>query len=149
VFLTMGRTIGNVGGHVSGHFNFTRDVIDYWSRQRGDAPALWWVDEASDERKYSFAQLSELSRRAACGFAKAGVRKGDRVLVILPRVPQWWIGMLGMIRLGGVPIPGTPLLTPRDISYRIEAAEVHAVVTDPDGAKKVDNFAGIGFLIGG
>jgi acetyl-CoA synthetase/medium-chain acyl-CoA synthetase len=136
-------------GRCGGHFNFTRDVIDYWAQQRGDAPALWCVDQASQERKFSFAHLSELSRRAACGFANAGARKGDRVLVILPRVPQWWIGMLGLIRLGAVPIPGTPLLTPRDIAYRIDTADVQAIVTDADGAKKVENFAGIRFLVGG
>jgi acetyl-CoA synthetase/medium-chain acyl-CoA synthetase len=141
----MDRTIGRS----SGHFNFTRDVMDYWAQERPDATALWWVDEASTERKFSFAELSQLSRRTACGFARAGVRKGDRVLVILPRVPQWWIGMLGLIRLGAVPIPGTPLLTPRDISYRIGAAEVHAIVTDPAGAAKVENFSGIRFLVGG
>jgi acetyl-CoA synthetase/medium-chain acyl-CoA synthetase len=135
--------------HPPGHFNFARDVVDYWSQQRPDAPALWWVDETAREQRFSFAQLSELSRRAACGFAKAGVRRGDRVLVILPRVPQWWIGMLGLIRLGAVPIPGTPLLTPRDIAYRIDAAEVHAVLTDPDGAKKIESFSGMQFLVGG
>src|SRR5512132_1204554 len=111
-------------------FNFARDVIDYWTRIRPGAPALFWADEASRSKTFSFAELSDLSRRAADLFAKSGVTRSDRVLVILPRVPQWWVAMLGLIRLGAVPIPGTPLLTPRDIAYRIEAGEVHAIVTD-------------------
>jgi acyl-coenzyme A synthetase/AMP-(fatty) acid ligase len=130
-------------------FNFARDVIDYWTRERPDAPALFWADEAGHSQQFSFAQLSELSRRAACLFAESGVRKGDRILIILPRVPQWWVGMLGLIRVGAVPIPGTPLLTPRDIAYRIEAGEVHAIVTDPENAKKVESFPGMQFLVGG
>src|SRR5437773_1082969 len=131
------------------HFNFTRDVLERWSAATPDALALWWVDGRGGERRFNFRELADAAGRASHYFHSLGIRNGDRVLVILPRVPQWWIGMLGLIRLGAVPIPGTPLLTPRDISYRIEAAEVHAVVTDPDGAKKVDNFAGIRFLIGG
>src|SRR5438132_10962713 len=135
--------------HPTGHFNFARDVIELWAQQRPDAPALWWVNESSNQQKFTFANLAELGRRAACGFAKAGVQKGDRVLVILPRVPQWWIGMLGLIRLGAVPIPGTPLLTPSDIAYPVAAADVHAIFTASDGARKVEDFQGIRFLVGG
>src|SRR5213080_3054831 len=119
-------------GQTTGHFNFARDVIDYWTRERPDAAALWWVNESSNQQQFTFAQLAELSRRAACGFAKAGVQKGDRVLVILPRVPQWWVGMLGLIRLGAVPIPGTPMLTSSDLRYRIETAEASGIITDAD-----------------
>src|SRR5437763_7436423 len=99
------------------HFNFARDVIDRWPRERPDAPALWWVDEAGTQQKFSFRQLAELSRRAASAFSRAGLKPGDRALIILPRVPQWWIAMLSVIRLGAVPIPATPLLTARDLSY--------------------------------
>src|SRR5262245_43200051 len=130
-------------------FNFTRDVIDNWALTRPDAPALWWVDENGNHRRFSFAEIAEASRRAACGLAGAGVRRGDRVLVILPRVPQWWIAMLGLIRMGAVPIPGTSLLTSHDIAYRLEAAEAHAVITDSEGARKIENFSGIQFLVGG
>ena len=99
-------------------FNFTRDVVECWANQTPDATALWWVGSNGAERKYSFREITELGRRAADALHKSGVRRGDRVLVVLPRVPQWWIGLLGLIRLGAVPIPGTPLLTARDIDYR-------------------------------
>ena len=72
------------------------------------------------------------------GSAVTTVRPGDRVLVILPRVPQWWTTMLALIRLGAVPIPGTHLLTPHDIAYRLGAAEICAVVTDTESATKFD-----------
>ena len=93
------------------HFNFARDVMERWARERPDAMALWWVDESGgQEQKFSFGQLAERfsSRRH---FLPPGHPRGDRVLVSLPRVPQWWIAMLGLMRLGAVPIPGTPLLT--------------------------------------
>jgi acetyl-CoA synthetase/medium-chain acyl-CoA synthetase len=131
------------------HFNFARDVVEIWAQRRPDALALWWVNEMGSEAKFSFAQLAEQLRRATSFFQKQGIRRGDRVLVILPRVPQWWIGMLGLTRLGAVPIPGTPLLTPRDIKYRVQAAGVSAIITDPDGAAKVQEFAGVRICVGG
>jgi acetyl-CoA synthetase/medium-chain acyl-CoA synthetase len=136
-------------GETSGHFNFARDVIEYWAQMRSGAPALWWVDESGRELKFTFHELAEAARRTSDAFARAGLRAGDRVLLILPRVPEWWIAMLGLIRLGAVPIPGTPLLTDRDIRYRIEAADVRALVTDPLGAAKAVDFAGLRFLVGG
>src|SRR4051812_7697926 len=117
-------------GEATAHFNFTRDVFEYWARRRPEGIALWWVGEAtSDERKFSFREFAESARRAAFAFFHAGLRPGDHVLVILPRVPEWWVAMLGLIRLGAVPVPGTPLLTERDVGYRLEAAYIRGVIT--------------------
>jgi acyl-coenzyme A synthetase/AMP-(fatty) acid ligase len=132
-------------------FNFSKDVVEEWGRRAPDSMALWWVDEGGQrELKFSFAEMSQQLRRAAHFFHSNGVKSGDRVLVILHRVPHWWAGVLGLIRLGAVPIPGTPLLTPRDIAYRLEAAEVSAVLTDAEGAEKFDGlkFDGRRFLAG-
>jgi acetyl-CoA synthetase/medium-chain acyl-CoA synthetase len=136
-------------GEACGHFNFTRDVVEYWARARPGGVALWWVDEAGHERIFSFAEIAQAGRRAASAFYRAGIRPGDRVLLILPRITQWWTAMLGLIRLGAVPIPGTPLLTERDIRYRSEMGEVAGVVTDPEGAAKTKDFGGICVLAGG
>ena len=131
------------------HFNFARDVVEKWARERPDNLALWWVDEAGGERTLSYSDVADAGRRAARAFERAGIRPGDRVLVILPRVTQWWVAMLGLIRLGAVPIPGTPLLTERDIRYRIEHGEVRAVLTDASGVPKIQVFSGICLVVGG
>ena len=127
-------------------FNFTRDVVERWAQLRPHELALWCVDERGGERRHTFAELIDEVRRASHLFHRAGVRRGDCVLVMLPRVPMWWIGMLGLIRLGAVPIPATTLLTPKDIAYRIEAAGISAILTDADGASKAGSFAGIPLL---
>ncbi len=130
------------------HFNFARDVMDRWASEHPEAVALWVVDSpGGNEQKFSFRQLAGSSRRAASFFARQGIRRGDRVLVVLPRVPQWWMAMLGLIRLGAVPIPGTSLLTAKDIRFRAESAEASAIVTDGDGAAKVEDFQGIRILV--
>ena len=131
------------------YFNFARDVVERWARERLDACALWWVDDSHrNGLKLSFRELGENLRRAAGLFNRAGVRRGDRVLLILPRVPQWWIAILGLTKLGAVPIPGTPLLTAEDIRYRVEAADVSAILTDIEGTAKCEDFRGVRLLLG-
>ncbi len=140
----------NPGGPVApACFNFASDVTDRWAEERPDAPALWHVNAVTGaEERFTFRQLAALSCQAA-GFLRAcGVRPGDRVLIMLPRVPQWWVAMLGLIRLGAVPVPATLLLTQRDIAYRVKNAEISAVITNQDGIAKVEGFGGIRLLAG-
>ena len=86
------------------HFNFATDVIDRWAEQRPEAPALWCVNAATGAgQKFSFRELAALSCQAAEVLRSSGVRRGDRVLVMLPRVPQWWIAMLGLIVSSFIP----------------------------------------------
>ena len=123
--------------------------MDRWTKVQPDANGLWCVDALTGaEQKFTFSELSELSTKAANVFQMAGVRRGDCVLIMLPRVPQWWIAMLGLIRLGAVPVPGTLLLNPRDVAYRLQAAHVRAVITNAEGIAKVDGFDGIRLAVG-
>ena len=131
------------------YFNFANDVLDRWAARRPDAPALWCAQAATGAmQKFSFRQLSQLSRQAANFLRSCGIQRGDRVLLMLPRVPQWWIGMLGLIRLGAVPVPATLLLTPRDVAYRLETARAAAAITNLEGIAKVAAFDGIRVLAG-
>ena len=130
------------------HFNFTRNVIDRLAVERPEALGLWWTDDGAREEKYTFGELATLSRQAANFFQASGIGRGDRVLLVLHRVPQWWIAMLGLIRLGAVPVPGTPLLTPRDLRYRLDAADIGAVITDAEGTAKLTDFDGVRLVAG-
>ena len=114
-------------------FNFATDVIDRWAAERPDATALLWSDENGESHAYSFQDLRQRSLQAAQAFAELGLRKGDRVFVVLPRVPEWWFVALGCIRAGLVLMPGTSMLTNHDIRYRIEVSHAKAVVADADG----------------
>lgn len=128
------------------YFNFATDVFDRWGREQPESIALWWVNEdCSKEIRFTFAELRDLSRRAARAFEDSGILPGDPVMVMLPRVPEWWITMLGLTRLGAVPVPCTPQLTPHDLNYRLEAGNIGAVVTDSAGVEKLPSFNGIGW----
>jgi acetyl-CoA synthetase/medium-chain acyl-CoA synthetase len=125
-------------------FNFTTDIFDGWARTRPDGLGLWCVDGVTGaEKKLTFRELSRLSSQAANVFRAHGVRRGDRVLIMLPRIWQWWVAMLGLVRLGAVPVPATSQLTPRDVAYRLEIARIRAVLTDADGMVKFDGFDGL------
>ncbi len=118
-------------------FNFSRDVIDRWAEDP-QRRALWWIDDDGNERQWTFAELARESRKVADGLAGLGVRRGDVVLVILPRVIEWWLSSLACLRLGAVMSPGTTQLSWKDIAHRIQAAEATCVVTIPEVAPRVE-----------
>jgi len=118
-------------------FNFARDVVGRWARDP-DKLAMLWLGEDGVERRITFRAFDERSDRVAAALQRLGVQPGDRVMVQLPRVPEWWEVLLGCFKAGAVAVPGTVLLTPKDIHYRTTMAEGVAYVTDAEGAAKVD-----------
>ncbi len=119
------------------YFNFATDVIGKWASDPNKL-AMLWIGQYGEEEPITFAHFSERSSRAANAFAKLGIKKGDRVLVMLPRIPEWWESVLGLMKLGAIPIPCTTLLTPKDIQFRAEIAEPVAFITDNEGTVKFD-----------
>lgn len=119
------------------YFNFATDVIGKWA-QDPQKLAMLWLGQDGEERRLTFAHFAEASSRAANAFSLLGIRKGDTVLVMLPRVPAWWESVLGLIKLGAIPIPSTTLLTTKDIQFRIKVAEARAIITDSEGAQKFE-----------
>ena len=118
-------------------FNFARDVCGRWARDP-DKLAMLWIGQSGEERRITFRQFDERSDRFAAVLQRHGVRPGDRVMVQLPRVPEWWEVLLGCFKAGAVAVPGTILLTAKDIHYRTTLAEGIVYVTDADGAARVD-----------
>jgi acyl-coenzyme A synthetase/AMP-(fatty) acid ligase len=120
-------------------FNYARDVVDARAQRSPDALALLAAGPGGEvASRLTFADVSRVSNRAANALAAHGVGKGDPVFVMLPRIPEWHVALLACIKLGAIPMPGTPLLTSRDIAYRIGAAGAVAAITDAEGAAKID-----------
>ena len=124
---------------VSERFNPVLAIVERWAREAPDDPALLSLDGSGGVVAADTAlDLAVASRQAARALLGLGLGKGDRVLVLLPRVPAWYSAMLGAMRIGAVPVPSPNLLTSRDIAYRLRSAEAAAIVTDAGGAAKVD-----------
>jgi len=124
-------------------YNFARDVMARLARERPDERALLWVGQNGELRERSFAEVDEAAARAAAVLAAAGVARGDTVLILLSREPDWWELMLGCLRLGAVAAPGTVQLTPKDVAYRAAAAQARCVVASTPLAERLgDALAG-------
>lgn len=123
-------------------FNAVEAIVEAWATDDPDAPAVLSLDgEGELVGLDTAATLAAASRRTARALLERGVGKGARVFIMLPRIPQWYAAMLGCMRVGAIPMPGTCLLTAKDITYRIERGEAVAAITDPAGAAKVDEAA--------
>ncbi len=123
------------------HFNFGNDVFDRWASQRPDDRAMLWNDDEGNQQSLTFRELADRSNQVANGMVALGLQRGDQILLELPSVVAWWELMLGLTKADMIPVPGTTLLTEKDIAYRVQAAEIDAVVTDVAGAERVDHVA--------
>jgi acyl-coenzyme A synthetase/AMP-(fatty) acid ligase len=116
-------------------FNFAADVVDAWARDPGKL-ALLWCDEAGREARYTFARIAERSRRLGNLLRAHGLRKGDRCIVMLPRLPEWHVAMVGCLRVGVIPIPCIDMLTAMDLRYRAEHSGAAGAITTAASAPK-------------
>ena len=115
------------------NFNFGYDVVDVLGRENPDGLAVMWCNTDGEEKRLTYRDIMELSNRAANAFAAQGIRKGDRVLVILKRNWEYWYVAPALHKLGAVMIPATHLLTVEDLVYRIGKGEITAAVPTPEG----------------
>ena len=111
------------------HFNFSYDVIDVWANEEPEKLALLWTNDEGECRRFTFAQLKEISDRTAAYFQSLGVGRGDMVMLILKRRCEFWFSMLALHKLGAVAIPATHMLTSHDIQYRVERAGIKCIVS--------------------
>ncbi|HXZ60576.1 MAG TPA: AMP-binding protein [Steroidobacteraceae bacterium] len=109
-------------------FNWARDYFDVIAAGN-EAVALRVVDDTGGDETLSFAALARRSVQVAAFLSAAGMRAGDRILVMLPNCTALWETMLAAIRLGGVIIPATTLLEGEDLRDRLDRGRVKAVVT--------------------
>ena len=123
-------------------FNFGFDVVDRWAEDRTKLALISVSSDGDQIQQHTFWDLKVLSNRFANVLLGLGVNKGDRVLVMLPRIPQWYVVLLGLIKIGAVPMPTTTLCTPRDIEYRVTQAEANLAITDQENAAKLEEAAG-------
>ena len=115
-------------------FNFAFDLIDELAKTKPDKPAMLWVaGDGVTEKRFTFYEISRLSNQCANYFKSLGIRKGDRVMLVLKRHWQFWCAMLGLNKLGAVAIPAVNQLLEHDFEYRFRAAGVSAILCTADG----------------
>ncbi len=121
-------------------FNFAYDIVDELAKKCPDKLAMLWVSNQKEERRFTFRDMSRYSSMTANYFASLGIKRGDRVMLVLKRHYQFWFSILALHKIGAVVIPATNLLVQHDFDYRFRAAGVSAIVCTADGdvAHQVD-----------
>jgi acetyl-CoA synthetase len=122
-------------------FNWALDYFDPQARGNGRT-ALWVVDENGSEAKLSFARMSERSNRVANFLRANGVRRGERILVMLPNMVALWEITLAAMKLGAVISPATTLLKQFDLQDRVDRGGVRHVIADADSTAKFESVTG-------
>ncbi|MEE3172429.1 MAG: AMP-binding protein, partial [Pseudomonadota bacterium] len=123
------------------NYNFAQDVIDHWANRDPKKQALFWVDDAGNEETRTFQEISSNSKKLCNALFKAGVQRGDTIILILGREISWWEIFTAALRMGSIISPGTTQLSSKDIEYRIQAAAATCIITNSANSEKVEKIA--------
>ncbi|MBP0967518.1 MAG: AMP-binding protein, partial [Oscillospiraceae bacterium] len=121
-------------------FNFAYDIVDAMAAKCPDKTAMIYVDVNHNERRFTFKDIKRYSCQTANYFRSLGIKKGDRVMLVLKRHYQFWFSIIALHRIGALVIPASNMLKQHDFDYRFKSAEVSAIVCTADGdvANEVD-----------
>ena len=119
--------------HYPENFNFAYDVVDAIAAETPEKRAMVWCNAENEERFFTFSDIKEQSDRMANAFRAAGLKQGDRVMLVLKRHYEYWFAVLALHKLGVTAIPATHMLTVSDYVYRLRMAKVNAIVCTPYG----------------
>ena len=124
-------------------FNFAFDIVDAMAEKCPDKTAMIYVDVNHNERRFTFKDIKKYSCQAANYFRSLGIRRGDRVMLVLKRHYQFWFSIIALHRIGALAIPASNMLKQHDFEYRFHSAEISAIVCTADGdvADEVDRAA--------
>ena len=121
-------------------FNFAFDLVDELAKKEPEKLAMLHISKDGTERRITFTDVKKASNKCANYFKSLGIKKGDRVMLVLKRHYQFWYAMIGLNKLGAIAIPATNQLQEHDFEYRFKSAGVSAIICTADGdtAHQVD-----------
>ncbi len=121
-------------------FNFAFDLVDALADKKPDKLAMLHISKDHTERRFTFKDIKKASAQCANYFKSLGIKKGDRVMLILKRHYQFWFAMIGLNKLGAIAIPAPNQLQAHDLEYRLKSAGINTVIctADDDVAHQVD-----------
>ncbi|OED43311.1 acyl-CoA synthetase [Chromatiales bacterium (ex Bugula neritina AB1)] len=129
---------GNTKIQLPVNFNFAFDIIDYAADHHDKTAYLEVSSDGDTVISHSFSELKQRSSRVANFLEAIGCQRGEFAMVILPRIPAWYEVIIGTIKLGVVSMPGTNLLTAKDIEYRVNKSGATTVIVTPEHVAKVE-----------
>ena len=122
------------------HFNFAFDLVDKLAEREPEKLAMLHISKDKTERRITFSDMKKASSQCANYFLSLGIKKGDKVMLVLKRHYQFWYAMIGLNKIGAIAIPAVNQLQEHDFEYRFKAAGVNTIICTSDGdtAHQVD-----------
>ncbi len=117
----------------SDSYNFGYDVVDAIAEKNPEKLAMLHLDKNKNERRFTFEDIRRLSNKAANYFLSLGIKKGDRVMLVLKRHYQFWISFVALHKIGAIAVPATNQLVKKDFVYRFQKGEISAIICTADG----------------
>ena len=114
-------------------FNFGFDIVDGIAEKYPEKLAMLHLDKNKVERRFTFKDIKRASNQVANYFTSLGIKRGDKVMLVLKRHYQFWFCMVALHKIGAVAIPATNQLKEHDFEYRYNSAGVKAIVCTADG----------------
>ena len=114
--------------HWPENFNFGYDIVDDIAEHDPDLRAVVWASDTGEERTFTFGDLKRLSDKTANYLMSLGIKKGDRVMIMMKQRYEFWYLSVALHKIGAIMIQATYMLTKHDVEYRINAAEVETVI---------------------
>ncbi len=111
------------------NFNFGYDIVDEYAKSVPEKRALVWCNSVGEEKTLTFSDVSRLSNKAVNFFLSMGIQQGDYVMTMVNRRWEYWIIAVACHKLGAVIVPATHLLTPKDIYYRCNSANIKLLIS--------------------
>ena len=115
------------------NFNFAFDLVDALADKEPQKLAMLHIANDKTERRFAFKDIKKASAQCANYFKSLGIKKGDRVMLVLKRHYQFWFAMLGLNKLGAIAIPAPNQLQEHDFEYRFQSAGINTVLCTADG----------------
>ena len=129
--------------HIPAYYNVGYDCVDkHVSVGKKDKVALYWENEAGEERRFTFGDMKALSNRFGNVLRGLGLRKGDRFLLRIPNLPEFQVAFIGGLKIGAVPVPSSVMFKAHEIAYRINDSGASAIITVPQYAAEVEEVRG-------
>ncbi|HAK57424.1 MAG TPA: acyl-CoA synthetase, partial [Lachnospiraceae bacterium] len=114
-------------------FNFAFDIVDAIAESEPDRRAMIHISRDKTERVYTFGDMKRHSARVANYLRFLGIKKGDRVMLVLKRHYQFWFAILALHKIGAVAVPASNLLLKNDFEYRFKKGRIDAILCTADG----------------
>lgn len=136
------KTARSFAWQIPEYYNFALDDFDKWVDDRTKVALTTVSADGKSADRLTFRDLHVLSNRFANVLKELGIKRGERVFLMLPRSEEWYVAVLGMIRAGVVFMPTPNMVTGHDIEYRFGRTEAVMALTDAEGAEKIDALTG-------